>query len=67
MPLGPSEVLSRLATVRAAMMLIWGCKPAVRTYLVGFETLGALLFLLLAEDDEGTSVFVKCKTHFCAK
>ena len=34
------------------------------TYLVGFEALDSLLLLLLSEDDEGSTVFVECKTHF---
>lgn len=33
-------------------------------YLVGFETLHSLLFLLLSQDDERATVFVECKTHF---
>ena len=31
---------------------------------MGLKTLDALLFLLLAEDDEGATVLVKSKTHF---
>ena len=63
----------RLATVRAAMMLIYrraqsgteGSRKSERAgrYLVGFETLDALLLLLFAQDDEGSSVFVECETH----
>ena len=34
------------------------------TYLVGLETLDSLLLLLLAQDDEWSTVFVECKTHF---
>ena len=34
-----------------------------RTYLVGFHTLGSLLLLLFADDDEGAAVFVECETH----
>jgi hypothetical protein len=49
MPLGPSDVFMRLATVRAAVMLI---SQLEGSYLVGFKSLNALLFLLLSEDNE---------------
>jgi hypothetical protein len=33
------------------------------TYFVCFEALNSFLFLLFAENDEGTSIFVKSETH----
>lgn len=37
------------------------------TYFVCFEALNSFLFLLFAENDEGTSIFVKSETHDFAK
>ena len=39
-------------------------KKDLVTYLVGLEALDSLLLLLLAQDDEWSTVFVECKTHF---
>ena len=34
-----------------------------KAYLMGFHTLGSLLFLLLPNDNEGAAVFVESETH----
>lgn len=59
-PLGPSDVLSKLATVRAAMMLIYHIRQLVCTYFVSFKAFNSLFLLLFPQDDEGPPVFVEC-------
>ena len=39
-------------------------KKDLVTYLVSLEALDSLLLLLLAQNDEWSTVFVECKTHF---
>ena len=60
MPRGPREVLRVLPSEAQAMILDW---VGGRAYLVSLEALGALLALLVAEEDEGPPVLVEDEAH----
>lgn len=60
MPRGPREVLRVLPSEAQAMILDW---VGGRAYLVCLEALGALLALLVAEEDEGPPVLVEDEAH----
>ena len=61
MPRGPREVLRVLPSEAQAMILDW--VVGGRAYLVCLEALGALLALLVAEEDEGPPVLVEDEAH----
>ena len=56
--------VSLSVSVGAGKIVVQSVGDEMNAYLVGFETLYSLLFLLLSQDDERATVFVKCKTHF---